>query len=207
MGDPRHHLHHCNGQHCQRRNRYRDAPLPATASLVARGNSQRLQGVSLYDITNIAIGHENNLSIRFFILNPHEMSLAFGSEKTFLELTVTDFSNPNEEFAAATASAEEAGVTLLPRGVPAGTTQLKIRGNIVIPGGRAGGAEQPAQKNLIIFVEVSQRSEMSVMRWPESVTKLPTWTQGRCTPGATFSCDCGHISICVPRRVLALSRP
>lgn len=132
-------------------------PLASAASLVAQGNSQRVQGVALYEITDIAAGQENSLVIRFFILNPHEMGPAFGSRNTFLELTVTDFSNPNTVYASATAWAENAAVTMLPREVPPGTTELKIRGGIVIPGSRSGGSQQPGQANLSIQVEVSQR--------------------------------------------------
>ena len=61
--------------------------LPQTASLGAKGNSQRIQGVALYSITDIAPGFENSLTLRFYILNPHEMGLAFGSDRTFLELS------------------------------------------------------------------------------------------------------------------------
>ena len=131
--------------------------LASAASLVSKGNSQRIQGVGLYDITDIASGFENSLTLRFYVLNPHEMGLAFGSEKTFLELSVTDYSNPNLVYAAATASTQAGSVTLLPRNVPAGTTKLKLRGDIVIPGGRAGGAKKPGSQPLKTLLETTQR--------------------------------------------------
>ena len=129
--------------------------LPQTASLGAKGNSQRIQGVALYSITDIAPGFENSLTLRFYILNPHEMGLAFGADKTFLELSVTDFSNPTIVYASGTAHREKGTIALLPRGVPEGTTQLKLRGNIVIPGGREGGAKKPGQQSLNIALEVA----------------------------------------------------
>ena len=129
--------------------------LPQTASLGAKGNSQRIQGVALYSITDIAPGFENSLTLRFYILNPHEMGLAFGSDRTFLELSVTDFSNPNIVYASGTAYREKGTIALLPRGVPEGTTQLKLRGNIVIPGGRAEGVTKPGQEVLNIVLEVA----------------------------------------------------
>ena len=129
--------------------------LPQTASLGAKGNSQRIQGVALYDITEIAPGFENSLTLRFYILNPHEMGLAFGADRTFLELSVTDFSNPNTVYASGRAHRERGTIALLPRGVPEGTTKLKLRGNIVIPGGRSGGVKKPGQQSLNIRLEVA----------------------------------------------------
>ena len=135
----------------------RTTATKATASLKARGNSGKNQGATLYEITDIARGFENKLTVRLYVLNPEEMGLAFGEDRTELELTVTDFSDPNIVYASATASADKARVTLLPRGAPAGIDRLKLRGSIVIPGNRAKGAEEPKQPNLDIFVEVSHR--------------------------------------------------
>lgn len=129
--------------------------LPQTAALAARGNSQRIQGVALYEITDIAPGFENSLTLRFYILNPHEMGLVFGADRTFLEISVTDYSNPNIVYASGTAHKEKGTIALLPRGVPIGTTQLKLRGNIVIPGGREGGSRQPGQQPLDIALEIA----------------------------------------------------
>ena len=129
--------------------------LPQTAALGSKGNSQRIQGVALYNITDIAPGFENSLTLRFYILNPHQMGLAFGADKTFLELSVTDFSNPNTVYATGRAHREKGTIALLPRGVPEGTTQLKLRGNIVIPGGREGGVKNPGQESLNIKLEVA----------------------------------------------------
>lgn len=129
--------------------------VASSASLVAKGNSQRIQGVALYDITNIAPGFENSLTLRFYILNPQDIGLAFGSDNTFIELKVTDFSNPNIIYASGRAFKDMGSIILLPRGVPQGTTKLKLRGAVTIPGGRSGGAQQPGQTSLATQLELS----------------------------------------------------
>ena len=129
--------------------------LPQTASLDAKGNSLRIQGLALYDIADVASGFENSLTLRFYILNPHQMGQAFGADKTFLELFVMDYSNPNTVYASSRAHRENSTIPLLPRRVPEGTTKLKLRGDIVIPGRREGGVKKPGQESLNIKLEVA----------------------------------------------------
>lgn len=53
---------------------------------------RKILNVTLHRITNIAPGHENDMSFRFYIINPQEMDQILGSNKAILQLKVTDFS-------------------------------------------------------------------------------------------------------------------
>ena len=117
---------------------------------------KKILNVTLHQVTNIAPGHENDMSLRFYIINPQEMGQIFGSDKAILQLKVTDFFDATIVFANGTARARDALVTLLPRGVPSGTTELALRGNVQFPQGVPEGIAL-APENLETFLEVTQR--------------------------------------------------
>jgi len=117
---------------------------------------KKILNVTLHQVTNIAPGHENDMSLRFYIINPQEMGQIFGSDKAILQLKVTDFFDEAIVFADGTARARDALVTLLPRGVPSGTTKLTVRGDVQLPKGVPEGAVL-APENLETFLEVTQR--------------------------------------------------
>ena len=117
---------------------------------------KKILNVTLHRITNIAPGHENDMSFRFYIINPQEMDQIFGSNKAILQLKVTDFFDESRVFADGTARARDALVTLLPRGVPSGTTKLAVRGDVQFPGG-VPESTVLAPENLKTFLEITQR--------------------------------------------------
>ena len=96
------------------------------------------------------------MSLRFYIINPQDMGQIFGSDKAILQLKVTDFFDETVVFADGTARARDALVTLLPRGVPSGTTKLTLRGDVQFPKGVPEGTVL-APENLETFLEVTQR--------------------------------------------------
>ena len=128
--------------------------------MVTTGNKEatvkKLLNVTLHQVTNIAPGHENDMSLRFYILNPQDMGQIFASDKAVLQLKVTDFFDETVVFAKGTVRARDALVTLLPRGVPSGTTKLALRGDVQFPQGVPEGTVL-ALENLETFLEVTQR--------------------------------------------------
>ena len=117
---------------------------------------KKILNVTLHQVTNIAPGHENDMSLRFYIINPQEMGQIFSSDKAILQLKVTDFFDETVVFADGTARARDALVTLLPRGVPSGTTKLALRGDVQFPKGVPEGTVLTPE-NLETFLEVTQR--------------------------------------------------
>ena len=117
---------------------------------------KKILNVTLHRVTNIAAGHENHMSLRFYILNPQEVAQLLGSDKAILQLVVTDFSDETVVFADGTARAQDASVTLLPRGVPLGTTKLALRGDLQFPQG-VPESTVLAPEDLETFLEVTQR--------------------------------------------------
>ena len=117
---------------------------------------KKILNVTRHQVINIAPGHENDMSLRFYIINPQEMDQIFGSDKALLQLAVTDFFDETVVFANGTARARDALVTLLPRGVPSGTTKLTIRGDVQFPQGVPEGTALTPE-NLETFLEVTQR--------------------------------------------------
>ncbi len=117
---------------------------------------KKILNVTRHQVINIAPGHENDMSLRFYILNPQDMGQIFGSDKAILQLKVTDFFDETVVFAGGTVRARDALVTLLPRGVPSGTTKLILRGDVQRPEGAPEGTVL-APENLETFLEVTQR--------------------------------------------------
>ena len=117
---------------------------------------KKILNVTLHQVTNIAPGHENDMSLRLYIVNPQEMGQIFGSDKAILQLKVTDFFDETVVFADGTARARDALVTLLPRGVPSGTIKLALRGDVQFPKG-VPESTLLAPENLETFLEVTQR--------------------------------------------------
>ena len=143
--------------------------VPTTPTVVTSGKGKgtgkkeeeeatvkKILNVTLHQVTNIAPGHENDMSLRFYIINPQEMGQIFSSDKAILQLKVTDFFDETVVFADGTARARDALVTLLPRGVPSSTTKLTLRGDVQFPGGVPEGTVF-ALGNLETFLEVTQR--------------------------------------------------
>ena len=96
------------------------------------------------------------MSLRFYITNPQEMGQIFGSDKVILQLAVTDFFDETVVFADGTARARDALVTLLPRGVPSGTTKLTLRGDVQFLQGVPEDTVLTPE-DLETFLEVTQR--------------------------------------------------
>ena len=117
---------------------------------------KKILNVTLHQVTNTAPGHENDMSLRFYIINPQEMGQIFSSDKAILQLKVTDFFDETVVFADGTARARDALVTLLPRGVPSGTTKLALRGDVQFPKSVPEGTVLTPE-NLETFLEVTQR--------------------------------------------------
>ena len=134
--------------------------VATTPTVVKTGKNKtvikKILNVTLHQVTNITSGHENDMSLRFYIINPQDMGQMFGNDKAILQLAVTDFFDETVVFAGGTAQAEDALVTLLPRGVPSGTTKLALRGDVQLPGGVLEGTVL-APENLETFLEVTQR--------------------------------------------------
>ena len=118
------------------------------------GNAQKIQGLDLYDITNIDAKFLNRLTLRLYITNPQDMGSIFNNPNAFLEVTVTDPGDPNAVYASATMTRQQASVALMPRGVPGGTTGLKVRSSITVPGGRPPG-RQASVGSLTTLLEMS----------------------------------------------------
>ena len=135
--------------------------VATTPTLVTTGGKEatvtQILNVTLYQVTNIAPGHENDMSLQFSIINPQEMGQIFGSDKAILQLKVTDFFDETVVFAEGTAQAKDPLETLLPRGVPSGTTKLTLRGDVQF---QKGVPEDTmfAPENLETFLEVTHEN-------------------------------------------------
>ena len=108
-------------------------PLNPATYTVANGNAQKIQGVDLFDITNIHSQSINSLTARFYILNPQDMGKVFNNPNAFLLVKITDYDDPEVVYASATATRERASVLLRPTGIPGSTSQLKVRADVVVP--------------------------------------------------------------------------
>ena len=131
--------------------------LTPTTYSVPNGNALKVQGVDLYDITNIHSPAINNLTARFYVLNPQDMAGVLANPNSFLLVKVTEYDDPEVVYGSAMVTRERASVLLQPTGIPGSTSRLKLRAEVVVPGGSPPGVQLDTVSGLTTLLEVSQR--------------------------------------------------
>jgi hypothetical protein len=113
------------------------------AVYTAWGKSQKISGVTVFDVSGIAAGMANSMRIHVVITNPEDMSKVFGNPHTYINVTVSDsYSSAGNVYAWGILSKSIGEVFLWPQGVPGGTVKLYIQVSVTVPGGPPSGQQE-----------------------------------------------------------------